>query len=225
MKTRNALFTLSVVALLTSCNKIQIRSDIAEFIASFSLEDSVRAYLEGGYEQTSITTTNDEVVKEVETLSFNVKDNQKPQYEKKILKYKNDVLESEIKEEIVIQNDKYYFIDSDGTHEYTLQECHDKVEKFFYEQSSFEGTYHYRGMYRGDYIKQGIEYFQPYATVSEDKSLLTFDISEDNFDENGLKYHINSVYSVNTLGMLVEQNIIGTKEGLTKTLNLVVYKK
>ena len=225
MKLRKALFTLSVVALLTSCNKVQIRSDIAEFIASFSLEESVRAYLEGGYTQTIISTTDEEVSKEITTFDFNVKDNQKPQYLKTVSTYKNDVLETEKSEEIIIKDDKYYFKNDEGEKEYTLQECHDLIEKFFYEQSSFDDTYHSRGMYRGDYILQGIEYFQPYASINEEKSLMTFDISEDSYDGNGQKTHINSVYSVNTLGMLVEQNIVGSKTGLTKTLNLKVYKK
>ena len=225
MKVRNASLALVALALLTSCKKVQIRSDIANFIASFSLEDSVKAYLEGGYDQVSITTIGNEVTKEIIHFSFNVKDNTKPEYQKSVTTYKNDVLEKEVKEEIIIIDNKYYFIDENGQVEYTLEDCHKKVEKFFYEEESFEGTYHSRGMYRGDYIKQGIEYFQPYATVSEDQSLLTFDIKEESFDENGFKYTLNSVYSVNTLGMLVEQNVTGVKEGTTKTLNLKVYKK
>lgn len=214
-----------VVALLTSCKRVNIRSDIANFIASFSLEESVRNYLEGGYTQTSITTEGEIVTKEIIEFSFNVKEATLPEYKKIKTTYINEELSKEEKEELIIKDDKYYLLDADGEHEYTLEQCHDKVKKFFYEQESFEGTYHSGGMYRGDYILQGIEYFQPYATISEDEKLLTFDISEEAFDGEGQKYTLNSVYSVNKLGMLTEQNVIGNKDGLHKTLHLVVYKK
>lgn len=214
-----------VIVLLTSCKRVQIRSDIAEFIASFSLENSVKEYLEGGYTQTTITTTSEEVTKEIITFEFNVKEVEKPQYKKVVTTFKNDEFQKEVKEEVIIYDDKYYIYDNSGMHESTLEECHSKVEKFFYEEVAFEGTYHSGGMFRGDYIKQGIEYFQPYAAINEEATLLTFDISQDSYDSNGLQTHINSVYSVNKLGMLTIQDVVGTKEGLTKTLHLEVYKK
>ena len=124
MKVRNASLVLVALALLTSCKKVQIRSDIANFIASFSLENSVKAYLEGGYDQVSITTIGNEVTKEIIHFSFNVKDNTKPEYQKSVTTYKNDVLEKEVKEEIIIIDNKYYFIDENGQVEYTLEDCH-----------------------------------------------------------------------------------------------------
>ena len=225
MRRKVITMSLLVISLLTSCNKHVLRSDIAKFIASFSLNDAVQAYLEGGYEDTKIEDIEGKVTKTIETFSFNVRDVNKPEYSKTIKVYENDALSSETKEEIVNRNEKFYLEKTGQADiELTLQDCHSYVEKFFYKETMFEGSYHVQGMYYGDYINQSAEYFQNYITIDQENNLYIFEANiEQIVDEKPTKQY--EKYVVNSWGMLDYLQVEMKNGTNTITQDIQVYRK
>ena len=75
MKRRIIALFLCAIPLLTSCRKTpSLRSDIAQFVASFSLNEARKTYLESGYERVDISYEQDKTIRAIETLDFNIKD-------------------------------------------------------------------------------------------------------------------------------------------------------
>ena len=225
MKRTVIAMCLSAISLLTSCNGHTLRSDIAKFIASFSLNDAIQAYLEGGYTSTKVEDVEGKETKTVETFSFNVKDVNKPEYSKTVKVYEDDSLTSDVREELVIRDEKYYLQKTGQADiEITLQDCHSYVEKFFYKETMFDGTYHVQGMYYGDYINQSAEYFQNYITIDQDKNLYIFEANvEGVVDGKDTKQY--EKYVVNSWGMLDNLNSIMKNGTNSITQSIEVYRK
>ena len=224
---KTIIFLSAFLPLLTSCKTVQIRSEISEFLASFSLDESIKTYLEGGLEKISITTEEGVgIIKEVETLSFNVKNASDPHYKKVITTYKDNEIVDTSSEEIIKENDIFYLYeiskDKSEKNEKTLEECHDLVKKFFYTQTAFEGTYHSGGYFYGDYIKQGIEYFQPYVTIKDE--LYTYEYSEETKDKYDHNLHKEIKYSVNKLGMAETHHLLEYTASLSKSVDIKTYR-
>lgn len=224
MRRKDITLLTLVISLLTSCKASQIRSDISNFIASFSLEESVKSYLVAGYQMDKILIQNGQETKTVETVNFNVSDVSNPQYLKKKTVYQNGVLESEETSYILREEERFYYVSSEGKQAKSLQECHDIIEKFFYTETMFENTFHRGGMYYGDQVKQGIEYYQPYVTIDEENELYKYKYEENSYDGEGKDLHKEISYSVNKLGMLHEEYILEYNSVISQELTLKVFR-
>lgn len=224
MKGRYIAFFLAI-SLLTSCGRQKLRSDIEEFITSFSLEGAISAYLEGGYTSVQTEKTGNVDKKEEIFFEFNVKDAAHPQYKKTTKNYAFSSLVSTIVEEIIEEDGKLIFrVTDEKDVVYTLEECHDVIKKFFYKVSMFDDQYHVQGMYYGDLIKHEAPDKQNYITIDQEKDLYIYQYSVD-FTYNNLPAHSAQKYTVNRLGMLVDNHFEGEMEGVKKAQDIHVYAK
>ena len=223
MKVRK-LFALSMATiLLTSCSNYALRSDIADFIASFSLDASIQAYKEAGYIETKVAEAKDETTKTVESFSFNVKDVTHPKYKKVTSTYKNEIFDSETKEEIIEENNKYYLVKNDTEKiEKTLEETHKLIELFFYKSVEYE-TIHLYGMYYGDYIKQIVTMLQSLVTIDTENDLYVYSATRTYLNDKNIKVYESQTYKVDRLGMLQENDLIRSTDELTVTTHIETY--
>ena len=223
MKLRKVFVALTTISLLTSCSQNNLRSDIANFIASFSLEDSIKAYLEAGYIETKIATENDTVTKTVLKFDFNVKDALHPQYKKVTSTFINENFDSEVVEEIKEENEKFYFYKTgEETSEYSLEQVHSLVEKFFYQEVVYE-TIHLYGMYYGDYIKQIVTTLQSLVTIDEERDLYCYSASRTYLNDKNIKVFEEQNYEVNRLGMLVKNDLVRSTDSLSVVTHIETY--
>lgn len=223
MKLRKLFVVISTVSLLASCSQNNLRSDIAEFIASFSLEDSIKAYLEAGYIETKIATENDTVTKTVLKFDFNVKDALHPQYKKVTSTFINENLDNEVVEEIKEENDKFYFYKTgEETSEYSLEQVHSLVEKFFYQKVELE-TIHLYGMYYGDYIKQIVTSLQSLVTIDTERDLYCYAAKRTYLNDKNIKVFEEQSYEVNRLGMLTKNDLVRSTDSLSVVTHIETY--
>ena len=212
------------VSLLLSCTGRKLRSDIAEFIASFSLTDSVQAYLEAGYTSIKIEVIDEEETKTVEDFSFNVRDIENPIYSYDTKIYKNGTLSSSVNEHIEIENSKYYLVKNEVKEEYSLEQCHLLVQNFFYKEVMLDGSYHVQGMYYGDYVQQSAEYYQDYITINIEEDLYIYEVDRNSVVEDK-EVKMYEKYSVNKLGMLntLQSEMVNGANSIKQ--NITVYRK
>ena len=96
------LYILPLLALLSSCvSSIPLRSDISEFIASFSLEKSLSTYVNAGYSRHKVVFANNTKTEEFIEVDFNIENVNHPAYSYEHKTYKNDVLESTVNRNLV----------------------------------------------------------------------------------------------------------------------------
>ena len=70
MKRRNIAILIPVISLLTSCAKNNLRSDIIEFIASFSIDLALENYPEASYHREDISIENNITSKIITEMSM-----------------------------------------------------------------------------------------------------------------------------------------------------------
>ena len=212
MKRRTfAIISILAMTLLTSCNKKEIRSDIAEFIASFSVEEAVESYKKTEMNKTQTVTKDGELTVTIETINFDVTDPYNPQYHRHSDKYVNEVKTESNDQYIKHEKDAYFVVINDIEYEYDLEKCHDLIRQFFYKNTYLDGTYHADGYYYGDMVKGSIEDYQNYMTIDEEKHNLTFSHCQ-NTIQNGEDVRRCSTFIVDTLGMLT-YNLAVTSAG------------
>lgn len=228
------------ITLLTSCNTQQkIRSDIANFIASFSLEEAVKEYLDAGYINTKNITFPDHNEKEVDAIEFNVTDASNPKYHHQNIKYVDDVKETSLNEDFLYQDNKFYLssscekrkenvddIDYDISteiEEKTLNECHNIIQNFFYKQIVFDNYYWY-GNYYGDYVYWTLPDLQNFVTIDEDNELYIFSsMSQRKNSDDEIVTSIET-YKVNKVGMLYTLDLEMYTDDTRLVQHIEVYK-
>ena len=202
MKRRTfAIIFILAMTLLTSCNKKEIRSDIAEFIASFSVEEAVESYKKTEMNTTQTVTKDGESTVTIETINFDVTDAQDPQYHRHSETYVNDTLTELIDQYIKHENDAYILVINESEYDYDLEKCHELIRQFFYKNTYLDGTYHADGYYYGDMVKGSIEDYQDYIIINQDIQKLVFSHCQ-NQTQNGRDVRRCSTFHVDALGML-----------------------
>ena len=200
---RRTFATIFILAmtLLSSCGKKEIRSDIAEFIASFSVEAAVEAYKKTEFNKVQTVHLDGDVTVTYETINFDVTDTQDPQYHRHLETYVNDALTESIDQYIKHENDAFYVVINESEYEYDLEKCHDLIRQFFYKNTYLDGTYHADGYYYGDMVKGSIEDYQDYIIINQDIQKLVFSHCQ-NQTQNGRDVRRCSTFHVDALGML-----------------------
>lgn len=217
------LSLLTSLVLLASCSNTPLREDIKEFVSTFSLTDSVKAYKVAGYRQEERKVRTDTVSDIITELSFDVSDVTTPIYHKNVKSYVNEELKKEEDEYIEIIEDKYYFHSNETTTEYSLEQCHALVEDFFYTQEEVDGTYHLRGHYYGDYILQTCQSFQNFVTIDDEQELYIFEAEQIKKADSGENVNVHQKYEVNKLGMLVTNNVEMISNSLSYYITINVF--
>ncbi len=219
------LYLLPLLSLLASCvSSIPLRSDIREFIASFSLEESINTYVNAGYNRHEVVYRDNVKTEEYIEVAFNIENVNHPTYSYEQRKYIDDILDSTITRTLIYENEKIFYESEDGKVEYNLTQCRKLINTFFYTQTSMDGMYHSNGMYFGDYLIEMSRDIQNFVTINSDKTKYIFHREHTGL-ENGINATIVQDYSVNSLGMLEQYSINSSGEdGRYSTLLIEVFK-
>lgn len=205
MKLRKIVTSLFMVLLLSSCAK-ELRSDIKEFVASFSLSESMSTYKHAGYTSVKISEVDGVKTEENISLSFNTLDEENLTYSFTKKTKINDG-EENIFQKFLTKNDGKYFLNETDKEpvEYSIDQINLLVQEFFYKNVMYDGTYHCNGMYYGDLILETIRDLQGFVEINEEKEWYIFS-HKTSGKVDGKDSSVEQYYSVNKLGMLV-QNI------------------
>ncbi len=217
MKRRIFALFITAISLLTSCQKgPSLRSDIAKFIASFSLKDARAVYLEAG----SFRTDLEGDVYVEERYDFNIKDLSIVSYSYSKKTYRSGVLSEEVIAYTEKVEDKYIYHYS-GYEDVTytaVSIVNNLVTKFFYTASLDE--IHQGGMYVGDTLKSVLNQIQDCVSIDEENDLLIYN-KPSTIQDTPLEFEQTMV--VDSLGMLVSNDAVSTNGTTTRTTHIEVY--
>lgn len=197
---------ITIVSLLPACgqNRVKLRSDIEEFIASFSLEKAMETYAKVEFEEKTVHHNykdgGDVKTDILKTISFDYSDAHNIEYLEKTITKVNDVQTEEKIDHIITNEDKYYLTSGDITKEISADETNNYFVKFFYTTTQNDGRYHSGGMYYGDYLTDISCVLQDYVTIDMENSLYIYDYSFETASKTELR---KQKYSVNSIGMIV----------------------
>ena len=225
MKKRLLAF-IAIISLLSNCgqNKINLRSDIKEFIASFSLENSMKTYTKVHYEEKTthhaLEAGIDKKTDIYKTIDFDFRESNSINYLESIVTKENDALKEEKLEHIITNEDKYYLVTLDSEKELTPDEVNAYFVKFFYVTTQNDGRYHSGANYYGDYLTDISYVLQDYVTIDQENELFVYDYSFENGDKSEVR---KQKYSVNSLGMIVSnyKYASNSTESVEITISLV----
>lgn len=212
MKLKYLLSLIMTMSLLSSCGQNELRSDIKEFVASFSLSESINTYKCAGYTSIKETLIDGYKTNENITMSFDVSDSENLKYNFKKITKINDQSE-QIYEKFITKDEEKYFLNETDKHpvEYSVSQINLLVQDFFYTKTMYEGTYHCNGMYYGDLILETAKDLQGFIEINQENSLYIFyHFTQGKVDGKDSK--VEQYYSVNKLGMLVK-NISNQSNG------------
>ena len=203
MKLRKLTPFLTVVLLLSSCGK-GLRSDIKEFVTSFSLSESMSTYKHAGYTSLKESVLNGTKTEENITLSFNTLDEENIAYEY-VKKTKINDGEENIFKKFLTQNEGKYFLNETNKDpvEYSLTDISKLVQDFFYTTVMYEGTYHANGMYYGDLVQETVQELQGFVEIDTENEWYIF-YHKTSGKVDGVDSSVEQYYSVNKFGMLVK---------------------
>ena len=193
------IFILPIL-LLSSCNKQRpLRSDIANFIASFSLQEAMNIYKETGYEDVQIMTVDGEYEKTIEKLDFNIKDEENITFTHSQIIYdeENNITSSKLETIRKVGEEYIHTLDDKGD-VYTINQCASLIKTFFYKSEPIEG-YHDNAIYFGDYIQSAARYLQDHVTIDLDNELYIYEYHVKNANADNYEK-----YSVDKYGMLTD---------------------
>lgn len=207
------------ILLLSSCKDKVLRSDIKEFIASFSLSESMDAYKEAGYEYVQIVTEKD-ITKEVEKVDFNVKDLEHVSYQYTYQKLVNDIeVSNEFKSITTVEGEYIYSDNETEPVEITINDVNAIVTTFFYKAK--EADYHGQSMYYGDIVCDMAYDFQKYITIDNENKILNVDYT---FYYTKIDTTFTQKIAVNQMGMLVNNELEITSPSGVATSYISVYQ-
>lgn len=214
-------FTLLPILLLTSCQTKSLRSDIKQFIASFSLEESINNYQYAGYNYVTREEKNDVITVNEDHVDFDVRDDSSISYSYTHIVKENDVLKTNEFIYITTEDSKYYYESQvSEIHEITKTEVDKEIITFFYKVE--ESGYHGQGMYYGDIVLDMIYDYQKYTTIDVENELLIIDYE---FYYSKIDTKFKQTITVDKLGMLVSNNLKITAPTGVSTSLIEVYKK
>ena len=213
-KMKKAIFPLIILLTLTGCSdKPDLRKDISDFISHFSLSESMEAYKSGGYISTRVDTTGEKALKTVVELEYSRVDQDHPTYVEVTTNYEDDVETSKVEVRFVESEGSYYISTNGELKPSSLKECNNLITKFFYKEVGVDGNYHTQGFYYGDYLKVVAPVLQNWVTIDQQNELYIYDISVTKVID-GLETTVSENYSINKLGMAVENhNYVGNETG------------
>ena len=221
MKRRIIALSLTAICLLTSCKKVpSLRSDIAKFVASFSLNEARKVYLESGYYRQDISYEKEKTVRAYKSLVFNIKDLANISYSYSYRIYDDTVLRTESWCYVEKENDHYLVYETDKqTVAKTAEEVVKQYVSNFFFTASLEDV-HQGGMYVGDTLLSVINEIQDCVTIDEENKLLVYD-KPSTIKDTPLEFDQHMV--VDELGMLVSSEANSTNGDVTMKTIITVF--
>lgn len=211
MKRRYIALLIPTISLLTSCMKSPLRSDIIEFIASFSIELAMQNYTHATYTREDISIENDVTSIIVKEMTINRDDLAYDYIEKT---HEEDKETSSVHRYIEKREEKYFYITESEETERSKEQVNDLINNFFY-TSSKEGIYT-GGMFMGDAFREILPDIQDLVTIDSENKLLVYSYVNTMKDDNK-EVVITQTVTLDEYGMLV-------KEDLEKTSDLGIFK-
>lgn len=219
MNRKLAVMFAATSLLLSGCVR-DLRSDIAKFITSFSLEDCFATYKEASYISTKNKDIDGVKTKEIKKMEISTVDPENPAYDLSLNIYdENDVLTHSERHYIERREEGFFLIKNQEETPYSLEECHALILTFFYKTTLYEDTphpYHSGGMYYGDHILEMARDIQDFLSIDEENNLLVF-----HHEQSGVDTEIIQTYSINSLGML-ESNYFYARNGTNTQSETIV---
>ena len=202
MKRSIIVLPLVMISLLISCRETRhLRSDIKEFIASFSLNEARKQYLEAGYTREDISQENNQTVRNIETLSFNIKDLDNIAFDYVVTRYVDNVLDEEHSKHNYVYKElgEYYYTNGTSSTRVSAERIVTNYVSTFFYRNEVQNV-HSNGMYSGDTIKNLIYDLQKYVTIDQEYELFIYDVPWGvKKDVEG--YDFSEHWVVNKLGM------------------------
>ena len=214
MKRRFITLLIPVISLLTACARNNVRSDIQEFIASFSIDLAISNYPAARYTREDISIENNVTSKVVKTMMVDRQNQDDLRYDFTNVTYENNVEKSSVHRYIEKNNEKYFYVTEDNSMEKTSEQVNDLINTFFY-TSSTEGIYT-GGMFIGDAFREILPDIQDLVTIDSENKLLVYSYTNVMSDKEK-EVTIKQSVTLDQYGMLV-------KEDLKKTSDLGVYE-
>ena len=214
MKRRFITILIPVISLLTACARNNVRSDIQEFIASFSIDIAVSNYLNASYSREDISIENEVTSKIKTAVVINREDQDNLAYDYTQITLENEIEKTNIHRYIEKRENKYFYMSEANPLEKTSEEVNNLINTFFYTSSS-EGIYT-GGMFMGDAFREILPDIQDLVTIDSENKLLVYSYVNIMNDENK-EVRIEQTVTLDQYGMLV-------KEDLVKTSDLGVYE-
>ena len=211
MKRRYIALLIPTISLLTSCMKSPLRSDIIEFIASFSIELAMQNYAHATYTRQDISIENDVTSIIVKEMTINRDDLAYDYIEKT---HEEDEETSSVHRYIEKREENYFYITESEETERSKEQVNDLINNFFY-TSSKEGIYT-GGMFMGDAFREILPDIQDLVTIDSENKLLVYSYVNTMKDDNK-EVVIAQTVTLDEYGMLV-------KEDLEKTSDLGIFK-
>ncbi len=213
------------MSLLSSCGQNELRSDIKEFVASFSLTESMELYKHAGYTSIKESLINGVKTSETTTLNFDISDLENISYDFKVVTKINDGNE-EIKEKLITKVEEKYFLNETEKEpvEYTVDNIKLLIQDFFFTKTMYEGTYHSNGMYYGDLILETARDLQGFIEINQENQLYIF-YHKTQGKVDGKDSMVEQYYSVNKHGMLVKNisNQVNGENYINQEINVFVF--
>ena len=214
MKRRNIAIIIPVISLLTSCARNNVRSDIQEFIASFSIESAVSTYVKASYSREDISIENGATSKIKTTMSIDRQNEENLLYDYQRITLEEEAETSNVHRYVEKKENKYFYITEEYSEEKTKDEVNDLLDTFFY-TSSTEGIYT-GGMFMGDAFREIIPDIQDLVTIDSENKLLVYSYVN-RMKEDEREVRIEQTVTLDQCGMLV-------KEDMKKTSGLGVFE-
>ena len=204
MKLRFIASSLLLMSLLSSCGQKELRSDIKDFVASFSLSEAMSNYKHAGYNNDKVTFKDGTKTEEKVTLEFNILDEENPSYNLTKKTKINDEEETIYQKYLTKDENKFFIYETSvDPYECSINDVKNLIRNFFYTKVMYEGTYHSDGMYYGDLVLETVRELQEFVTIDGNNSLYEFyHYTEGKVEGKDAK--IEQYYSVNKQGMLVK---------------------
>ena len=221
MKRRFITVLFAVISLLTSCGKKQLRSDIAKFIASFSIVSAQQNYPKGSYVRLDISEENGLISKVETTLRMNRENDENLEYDYQKITYENDVEKSRIHNYVSRQEGKYFLLDGDEKIEKSTEEVKYLTVKFFFTSSS-EGIYT-GGMFMGDAFREILPDIQDNVTIDSKNKLLVYSYVNEMKEKNKV-VTITQTILIDEYGMLVKDDMVKVSDQGKFETHIVVNK-
>lgn len=216
---KKLLFPLIFLVSLSSCHsKPELRKDIKEFISNFSLQEALNEYKSGGYTLTKVEVEDGKETKTEISLEYSKVDENHPTYVEVTTISIDEVVSSSVEVSFVEIEGEYYLSTNGELEPSSLKEINSMITEFFYKKVEIDGQYHTQGYYYGDYLIEVAPALQKYVTIDSEKELYVMDYS---VTEGKKIYRQN--YSVNKLGMLVENHAYAEGEGISKKTDIYVH--
>ena len=209
MKRRFITILIPVISLLTSCARNNLRSDIIDFIASFSVDLAIENYPAASYSREDISMENGVTSKVLTTMSIDRKDSDNLAYDFTKITLENEVEKSSLHRYTEKNNEKYFYISEDGSVEKTAEQINTMLNDFFY-TSSTEGIYT-GGMFMGDAFREILPDIQDLVTIDSENKLLVYSYVNLMKDENK-EVKIEQTVTLDQYGMLVKEDMKKTSD-------------